>query len=122
MIRETLRSAILLAQSEIRWKLGKAATHLSKRIRLEHLPTDSTLSTYEALIQSVLTNPNAEVYVYSYGKLLYPTLVASVEERDWLVMMSMTGTMETAFPPDDLALYLSNSSFTDIGLQSEILL
>jgi hypothetical protein len=36
-------------------------------------------------------------------------------------MIGMDGVMETAFPPDDPEQYLSNSAFTHLGLQSEIL-
>jgi hypothetical protein len=97
--------ALRQLQQEIRWKAGKALSHLEKRIRLKHLPEGTTLEVYGALILSIVQDPSAELLVYQFGEHLYPTVVAMVEERLWLVMMDANGVMETAFPPDDPEIY-----------------
>jgi hypothetical protein len=43
-----------------------------------------------------------------------------MEQQVWLVMIAMNGILETAFPPDMPEEYLSNPSFTYVGLVGEI--
>jgi hypothetical protein len=115
-----LTTAIRLAQNQISWKPGKAEIHLAKRIRLGHLPPAATLADYESLIIRLLNTPDANIYVYEFGETIYPTLVTSMEQQVWLVMIAMNGILETAFPPDMPEEYLSNPSFTYVGLVGEI--
>jgi hypothetical protein len=61
------------------------------------------------------------VYIYEFGEIIYPTLVAPIEQRTWLVMITMDGVMETSFPPDLPEEYLSNPSFRYLGLAGDIL-
>ena len=69
------------ARSKIRWKPGKAAPHLAKRVRLGHLPEDATLEKYEEKIAAVLNQPDAGLYLFVYGSSIYPTAIALVEGR-----------------------------------------
>lgn len=108
---EKVIQAIIVNQAEIQWKPGKAQPHLAKRIRLGHLPENSTLADYEAVIATVTSNPTANVYAYIYDRVIYPTLTAIVADRLWLVMIGIDGIMETSFPPDDPKKYLNNSCF-----------
>lgn len=112
---EQLKTAIDLAKSKVTWKPGKAEPHLAKRIRLGHLPSGASLADYESQIVSILNMPDANVYAYQFDELIYPTVVATVDRTIWLVMITMGGVLETAFPPDNPEEYLSNPSFTLIG-------
>jgi hypothetical protein len=118
--RATLVDAIRLAQNQISWKPGKADAHLAKRIRLGHLPQNATLADYESLIATLLNTPNANVYAYRFGEIIYPSLVSPVDQTVWLAMITINGVMETAFPPDSPDQYLSQPSFTYIGSLGEL--
>jgi hypothetical protein len=93
----------------------------TERIRFGHLPANSTLADYEVVIATVTSNRKANVYAYVYEQMIYPTLTAIVEDRLWLVMMSMDGILETSFPPDDPEKYLNNNYFTYLGIMEELL-
>lgn len=124
MIDEVKRVAILQAIARVReqiiWKPGKATSHLLKRIRLGHLPDDASLDRYNAIITAVANSPEANVYVYVYGETIYPTLVANADNKVWLVMISVEGVLETAFPPDRAESYLANSNFVYLGSVKEL--
>lgn len=124
IIDEFKRKAVVQAIEKIRdkiiWKPEKADFHLVKRIRLGHLTDDATLEQYNALITFVVTNLDANVYLYVYKETIYPTLVAIVENKLWLVMISLDGVLETAFPPDDPEGYLANSAFVYLGSAKEL--
>jgi len=113
---EKIIQAILQAQKKIQWKPQKAEPHLKKRIRLGHLPEDSTIATYEAIIHQILIDPKANVYVYLYGSLLYPTLSSRIQNQIWLVILGMDSILETAFPPTDPNAYLANPAFIYLGI------
>ena len=112
--------AISRVRKQIVWKPGKAANHLAKRIRLGHLPDDASLEEYEAIITYVVTAISADVYLYIYGETIYPTVVAYVDYKLWLVMIGLNGVLETAFPPDLPQSYLAISSFVYLGLVKEL--
>ncbi len=114
-------NAILQAQKQITWKSGKAYPHLRKRISLGHLPENVTIDTYETVIRQVLTNANANVYIYRYKPLIYPTLTLTIDDKLWLVMLGIDGILETAFPPENPDTYLSNSAFTYLGILETLL-
>ena len=118
---EKVIQAIIVNQAEIQWKPGKAQPHLAKRIRLGHLPENSTLADYEAVIATVTSNRTANVYAYIYDQVIYPTLTAIVADRLWLVMLGINGILETSFPPDDPKKYLNNSCFVYLGIMEELL-
>lgn len=113
--------AILQAQNHIQWKLGKANPHLTKRIRLGHLPENATIVEYEELISQVLANSKAKIYIYSYESTIYPTITSIVKDRLWLVMIGLDGILETAFPPENPSNYLTNPNFIYIGILEKLL-
>ncbi|MBE9175118.1 hypothetical protein IQ225_07005 [Synechocystis salina LEGE 06155] len=119
-LRTIIRS-IEKAKRQICWKPNKANPHLLKRIRLNHLPASSDLKDYENLIQSILANPEAQVYIYTYDIDLYPKLTAYNQNRLWLLMLTAEGIVETAFPPSNPSNYLSNPAFTYLGKLGELL-
>ena len=118
---EKVIQSITTARTQICWKPNKANSHLLKRIRLKHLPLDSNLEDYEYIIQSILANPEAQVYIYVYDINLYPTLTASYKSKLWLVMLTSEGIIETAFPPSNPSNYLSNPAFTYLDKLGELL-
>jgi hypothetical protein len=116
-----LCAAIQQVRTRIRWKPGKAQVHLGKRIRLGHLPPETRLAEYEAIIKVVVDHTRAAVYVFHFGSMFYPTVVAPHQGRIWLVMFGMDGVMETAFPPDDPVTYFQNSKYHLLGSIQEFL-
>ena len=114
--------AIRQIRSEIRWRPGKDKAHLAKRIERGHLPPETSLDEYYAIIRLVLTHPEAVVYVFQFGEIFYPTVVALYENQIWLVMFGMDGTMETAFPPDRPDTYFSSPKYHWIGSIQEIVI
>lgn len=64
----------------------------------------------------MLNSNDAELYLFIYYKTPYPTIVSSIEDKDWLVMISLDGVIETAFPPDNLESYLTDPAFVYVGL------
>jgi hypothetical protein len=72
--------AIHRLREGVRWRLGKDAQHLAKRIELGHLPVGTTLADYEAIVIRVISTSTAGVFVYRWGESLYPTVVAEVGE------------------------------------------
>ncbi|KAM3097888.1 hypothetical protein ACKFKG_07300 [Phormidesmis sp. 146-35] len=118
--KSSLIAAIDLARGQITWKPGKAEPHLAKRIRLKHLPATSSLSDYELRIINILNRLDASVYVYEFNEVIYPTVIAQVDLDRWLVMITMKGVLETAFPPDDPEEYLSNPNFSYVGRLGEL--
>ncbi len=117
--RSPILSAIRQASEEVRWKAGKALPHLEKRILKGHLHSNATLETYHDVIVTVMTHPEAQLYLYTFQESLYPTIVAPIADQHWLVMIGMDGVMETAFPPDDPDTYLSDAHFTHLGALQE---
>lgn len=117
---KAILESIERARSKIRWKPGKAAPHLAKRVRLGHLPEDATLEKYEEKIAAVLNQPDARLYLFVYGSSIYPTAIALVEGRIWLVMLGLDGVLETRFPPEDPDSYLADDSFIYLGLLKDL--
>lgn len=122
ILDEVKRIAVFQAIGRVReqiiWKPGKATRHLSKRISRGHLPDETTLEQYNAIVTFVINNSNANVYIYVYGETIYPTLVANVENIIWLVMIGLDGVLETAFPPDEG--YLAKPEFVYLGSVKEL--
>jgi len=113
-------AAIRQLREQVRWRPGKDVAHLSKRIALGHLAFGTTVADYEALILRVVTTPTADVFVYRWGDAVYPTVVAEVAGVRWLVMMSLEGIMETAFPPEEPDVYLADPQFQRLGTLEEL--
>jgi hypothetical protein len=110
-----IADAIRTLRTGVRWRPGKDTQHLAKRIELGHLPVETTLAEYEALIIRAVSTSVAEVFAYRWGETLYPTVVAVIEGVQWLVMLGLDGIMETAFPPEDPETYLAGPQFQRLG-------
>jgi hypothetical protein len=119
-LRLAVIKAIRHAQTKIQWKPGKDARHLTKRIRLGHLPAEATLTEYETVINAILNDNEAKVYLFLYDNNPYPTVVATVQHRVWLVMIGLNGLMETAFPPNDPETYLADPAYVYVGDLKEL--
>lgn len=121
-LRQRVITAIGQLRKEIRWKLGKGIKHVQTRQKYAHLPPSATLADYEAIIASILAAPTADVYVYIWKQnAIYPTVVSAYQNEHWLVMFSLNGLMETAFPPTDPDAYLADSRFRYLGTMQELL-
>jgi hypothetical protein len=116
----TIFEAIQVARTNVQWKSGKDIQHLAKRIRLGHLSTEAKLLDYEAIIAEVLKDSEVRVYGFLYGDKPYPTMVATLADKEWLVIIGLDGVMETAFPPDDPASYLAEPAFVYVGVLMDI--
>jgi len=117
-----MRFAVKQARNQIRWKSDKDAIHLAKRIALGHLPPTATLTDYEKIINAVLNSNRSKVYLFYYqSKSPYPTLTTKIENSDWVVIINLDGIMETAFPPEDLAGYLSDPAYRYVSSLEELL-
>jgi hypothetical protein len=120
-LRLQISNAIRRIQGQIRWKVGKDLAHLATRVEYGHLPEDATLADYEAIVTHILHSQTAELYIYVWGKDIYPTISHDFEGQQWLVMFNLDGVMETAFPPTDPTEYLSGPRFRRIGTIQEFL-
>jgi hypothetical protein len=118
--QEPIVTAIRELREQVRWKPGKDVAHLSKRIALRHLAFGATVADYGALILRVVSTPTADVFAYRWGDAIYPTVVAEVAGVRWLVMMSLEGIMETAFPPEEPDIYLADPRFQRLGTLEEL--
>lgn len=112
--------AIRRLQERVQWKSGKDVQHLAKRIALGHLPFGTAQAEYDALIRRVVRTSTASVFAYRWGQTIYPTVVAEVDGVQWLVMLSLDGIMEAAFPPDDPETYLAAPHFHKLGILEEL--
>lgn len=120
-MQSQVADAIRQIRREVRWRQGKAAAHLNKRIyRGDLLPT-TTLTDYNAIIQFIVQQNEARVYVFQYGDVYYPTIVTAYQERIWLVMFATDGVMETAFPPDKAESYFKDPKYHLVGSVEEVL-
>ena len=120
-LREQVTGAIRRIRAEIQWKPGKDINHLRTRIHYGHLPPDATLDDYEAIISAIVHDPAATVYAFVWQDDVYPTIVAEYGGRRWLVMFSLSGIMETAFPPTNPDEYLADARFQYLGAVQELL-
>jgi hypothetical protein len=107
--------------SSYRWRLGSAARHLLKRKLRGHLPTEATLGDYERIIQTVLEDAQAKVYIYRHNEVPYVTVLAVIQGRHWLVMFALDGLMESAYILANPDSYLSKPGFEMLGTLNEVL-
>ena len=112
--------AIEAVRDNIRWKANSAERHLQKRKLRGHLPETATVGDYERVILTVLQDESAQVFCYWYNRLPYVTMVATVQSRQWLVMFSYDGVMESAFVVERPKRYLNKPGFEWIGLLGEV--
>jgi hypothetical protein len=79
-MRSQTANAIRSVQSKIHWKPGSAVRHLLKRKLRGHLPVEATIDDYEHVIQTVLTETQAQVYLYRHDDMLYISIVAIIQD------------------------------------------
>lgn len=120
-LRPLAVAAILMLRSRLRWKPGKDIQHLEKRIRVGHLQVGTTLDEYNRIISEILRQPDSAVYHYPFNGDDYFGVVGKADEIPWLIILSATGIMETAFPPKDLLNYLQRRNFVYLGKISEMI-
>jgi hypothetical protein len=120
-LRAQVVTAIRQLQTIIRWKPGKDLQHLQTRLEYGHLPPSAKLADYEMIIANILSQAAADVYVYIWRQDVYPTIMGNYENHRWLVIFSLNGVMETAFPPTDPEAYLADSRFHYMGTIQELL-
>ncbi|MBF2057313.1 MAG: hypothetical protein IGQ45_08825 [Cyanobacterium sp. T60_A2020_053] len=119
---ENLTKAIKLIQSQVKWKsINKAEIHLAKRIKLGHLPNNSSLDDYQKVIQTIILDDESEIYIFQDNNCFYPTVTNKIDYKFWIVMFSLSGIMETAFPPSNPEKYLKNNPFVYIGKLKELI-
>ncbi len=70
-IKQELLSAIRAIRQRVIWKPGKDVQHLDNRKSMEHIPQNYTLNDYNQLIQSIVSEPTNEVYLYTFGQDRY---------------------------------------------------
>lgn len=116
-----LIQAIRLAQAQRLWKPGRAEWHLRKRKSRQHLPQDATLADYELIIQSVLDDDQADVYLYQESNEVYVAVSSWRQKQLWLVIFDHNGILETAFVIDNPSRYLSKAEFTFVDRLSNLL-
>ena len=119
--QQNIRAAVLKVQAQIRWKPGKELQHLQTRIEYGHLPSSATMLEYEAIIQHIIHDGNAEIFAYIWPNAVYATVVSYYMGNRWLVMFSFNGVMETAFPPTDPEEYLADSRFRYMSTLQELI-
>lgn len=120
-LRLLAAAAIRMVRHHVRWKPGKDVQHLEKRIRRDHLAPGTSLDQYNQLIQRILADPESDVYHYPFGQADYFSVISEINGKQWLVLVSAKGVMETAFPPDDLRDYIVQSKYFFLGKLKELL-
>jgi hypothetical protein len=120
-LRSQVRNAIQEIQAQVKWRPGSETGHLLKRKVRNHLPLSATLADYEHIISAVVTDREARVFVYRHGQKSYPTVVTTIEERQWLVMFDLDGVLESAYIVERPDRYLNRSVFELVGTLGEIL-
>lgn len=120
-LRIALVEAIRRIRLKVQWRSGKDIQHLTKRIRLGHLASGTTIAQYESIITSIINDNRAKVYVFQYSDTIYPTLVSVIQDQVWLVIIALDGTMETAFPPSDPDTYLSDPAYRYVAVLGELM-
>lgn len=120
-LRSQVAGAILQARTEILWKPGKDWEHLKKRIGYGHLSPDTSLEGYNQIISTVLQAPCIVVYLFLRQETACLTVVSQYNGLLWLVIFSLSGIIETAFPSDNPDEYLADKDYVYIGTVKELL-
>lgn len=120
-IRAQTANAIQSVKLQVRWRPGSAVRHLLKRKLRGHLPVEATISDYERIIQMVLEDTQAKVYIYRYNHIPYVTVVALVQNHPWLVMFHQDGLMESAYIVERPDHYLNKPAFELLGRLEEVI-
>lgn len=111
-----LTQAIRLAQAQRLWKPGRAEWHLHKRKSRKHLPPEATLHDYELIIQTILDDNSAKVYIYQESEEPYIAVSSWHQVQLWLVIFNRNGILDTAFAVKNPGSYMSKPEFTFVDL------
>ena len=76
---------------------------------------------YNRLIQALVEGDGHQVYLYAFGSERYYAVVGNIDGKEWLVIASQAGVIETAFPPYLMEDYLSKRGFVLLGTITEVL-
>lgn len=114
------KRAISRLRKAVYWKPGKNTQHLEKRKALGHLPRDCQINDYNKLISKLVQGLENEVYLYEFGSQRYYMIRGKIKEKEWVVIFSMEGIIETAFPPQDTEEYLNKRNTALLGKVGEI--
>lgn len=87
----------------------------------DNLPVGTTLDEYTRIISEILRQPDSAVYHYPFNGDDYWGVVGKVDEISWLIILSATGMMETAFPLKDLLNYLQRRNFIYLSKMNEMI-
>lgn len=120
-LRSQTRNAIKALRSQVRWRPGSETGHLLKRKVRNHLPLSATLADYERIILAVVNDRDARVFVYWHETVPYPTVVATIDGRSWLVMCDLDGILESAYVVERPDYYLNRPVFELLGALGEII-
>ena len=112
--------AIQSVRKNIHWKTNSAERHLQKRKLRGHLSKTATIGDYEHVISTVLRDETSQVFHYWYNRVPYVTIVGTVQPKQWLVMFSYDGVIESAFVVERPERYLSKPGFEQIGQLDEV--
>jgi len=118
--RSAAASAIGALRHGVQWKPGKGEPYLAKRKVLGHLTREATMDDYNTVIATLLNDANSLVYHYPFGLKDYYAVSGDIKGATWLVIFGEDGVLETAFPPDDLADYLTKRGFVSLGRLEEV--
>lgn len=119
--RNELIEALRSIRKNIQWKVGKDVVHLEKRQRMGHISLSATILDYEKLITDIVQNDSNILYIYEFNECNFFAVRGFVQGCEWLVIYGSNGTMETAFPPEDIDDYLNKRGFIFIGQIKEVL-
>lgn len=117
---QDILEAVKALRAQIRWKPNSAMYHLQKRKARGHLPPNATLEDYENIISKVLHDKSAKVYRYWYNRVPYVTLTAAVHDKQWLVMFTHEGILESCFVLERTERYMNKPGFEWIGRLGEV--
>ena len=120
-LQREILTAIDFVKESVTWRPNRDQVHLEKRVRLGHLPSGTTLADYNSIIQLIVNDENATIYLFQFDNISYPVVVTTDKEQVWLVMFGMNGIMETAFPPDKPDKYFRDSRYQLIGELKDII-
>lgn len=116
-VRDVLTALTALRQ-QVRWRSSEP-DHLRQRVRalieLGHLPLGATIDTLAAVVAAIAADPDAQVYLCRSGEADYPVLLSRVTGYPWIVLLDMSGAVETATPSSNPRSYLSDDRFTRLG-------
>lgn len=120
-LQSQVKQAIKAIQAQVRWRPGSETGHLLKRKVRNHLPLSATLADYECIILDVVNDRDARVFIYWHETVPYPTVVATIDNRTWLVMCDLDGVLESAYIVERPGHYLNRPVFELLGTLGEIL-